>query len=88
MRGPVPVRDETIESLRIIVSADEDVATGNRLKKGDKVLVAAGPFTGVTGAFVRYRGKRRVVVNVEALGQYASVDVSTDDIELLPQILS
>jgi hypothetical protein len=42
----------------------------------------------VTGTFVRYRGKQRVVVNIEALGQHAGVDVDENDIERLPQILT
>ena len=35
----------------------------------------------------RYRGKGRVVVVIEALGQYAGVDVDEEDIEILPEIL-
>ncbi len=87
-RGPVSVPGETIDSLKIMVTAESEVATGSRLKKGDKVMVVAGPFSGVVGGFVRYRGKGRVVVNVEALGRWASVDVNAEDIESLPEILT
>jgi transcription elongation factor/antiterminator RfaH len=86
--GPVPVTDETIESLRIMVSTEQPVETGYRLKQGDRVRVISGPFIGVTGTFVHYRGKGRVVVNIDALGQYAGVEVDEADIELLPQILA
>jgi transcription elongation factor/antiterminator RfaH len=86
--GPVPVPDETVDSLKIMVSTDLPVTTGNRLQKGDRVLVVSGPFAGVLGTFVRYGGQGRLVVNVEALGQYAGVEVSEDDIEVLPKILS
>ena len=87
-QGPLPIADETVESLKIMVESDYTVTTGNTLKKGDKVMVVNGPLEGVTGAFVRYGGKGRIVVNVEALGQYASVEVSEEDIEILPKILS
>ena len=50
-------------------------------------MVVEGPFVGVIGTFVRYRGADRVVVSIEALGQYAGVDVSEDDVEKLPEIL-
>jgi hypothetical protein len=50
--------------------------------------VVRGPFTGVIGTFSNYRGKGRVVINVEALGQTAGVDVLEEDIELLPKILA
>jgi transcription elongation factor/antiterminator RfaH len=86
--GPVPVPEDTIESLKIMVSVDQPITTGNRLKKGDRVMVLNGPLAGVTGTFVRYRGKGRVVVNIEALGQYAGVDVDEKDVERVPDILS
>jgi len=86
--GPIPVPDEDIESLKIMVKTDEPVSTGMlRLKKGNRIMVVSGPFTGVTGVFVRYKGIGRVVVYIEVLGQYASVDVDEDDIEILPEIL-
>jgi transcription antitermination factor NusG len=86
--GPVAVPDDTIESLMIMINSDNPVTTGHRLKKGDRVIVVNGPFTGVTGYFVRYRGQGRVVVNIDALGQYASVDVGEEDIERLPKLSS
>jgi len=87
-QGPVSVPEETIDSLKIMVTGDHSVTTGSSLKKGDKVLVVSGPFVGVTGTFIRYGGKGRVVVNIEALGQYAGVEVSEDEIEILPKILT
>ena len=80
---PVPVPDDTIESLKIMVSREAGIKTGSRLRKGDRVMVVRGPFTGVVGTFARYRGIGRVVVHIEALGQYASVEVDEDDIEAL-----
>ena len=87
-QGPVPVPDDTVESLKIMVSTDLPISTGNRLQKRDKVMVVSGPFAGVTGTFERYRGHGRVIVNIEALGQYAGVEVSEEDIEIIPEILS
>ena len=86
--GPVPVPEDTVSSLEIMVSTELPVSTGSRLQKGDRVMVVSGPFAGVTGTFVRYRGKRRVVVNIEALGQYAGVEVDESDVEPLPKILA
>jgi transcriptional antiterminator NusG len=87
-QGPIPVAEETIDSLQIMISSDHAITTGNSLQKGDKVVVVSGPLTGVAGTFVRYGGKGRVIVNVEALGQYAGVEVNEEDIEILPKILS
>jgi len=84
--GPLPVPDEAIESLRLMIATDLDITTGTRLKKGDRVVVVHGPFTGITGTFSRYRGRNRIVVNIDALGQFAAVEVDEDDCELLPAI--
>jgi transcription antitermination factor NusG len=70
------------------VDSNHPVTTGHRLKTGDKVMVVYGPFAGVVGTFVRYGGKGRVIVNIEALGQYAGVEISEEDIERIPKILS
>jgi transcription elongation factor/antiterminator RfaH len=86
--GPVSVPSDTIDSLKIMVKGDNTVTTGTRFRKGDRVIVVYGPFAGVIGTFARYRGKGRVIVDIEALGQYAGVDVSEEDIEILPEILS
>ena len=87
-QGPVPVPDDTIDSLRIMVNSEQPVTTGSRLHAGDKVMVIHGPFAGVVGTFNRYGGKGRVIVNIEALGQFAGVEVSEEDIEIIPKILS
>lgn len=87
-KGPVPITSTAIESLKIMVSTDAEIETGTRFKKGDMVLVTRGPFSGVTGIFSNYRGKDRVLVNIEALGQFAAVVVDVDDIEKLPEILT
>ena len=87
-QGPLPVPDEAVESLQIMVDSNNTVTTGHRLETGDKVIVVYGPFAGVTGTFVRYGGKGRVIVNIEALGQFAAVEVSEEDIEIIPKILA
>jgi len=86
--GPLAVPQESIESLKIMVAGNSSVTTGTRLRKGDIVMVVDGPFAGVTGTFIRYKGKERVVVYIEALGQFASVEVRKDDVEIMPEILA
>lgn len=87
-QGPLPISDPTIESLKIMVSTDSEVTTGTEFKKGDRVVVVNGPFNGVMGVFSSYRGDGRVIVNIEALGQFAAVHVDAQDVEKLPEIFS
>ena len=85
-KGPVFVPDNNIESLRIMTNLDTTVVTGNIIRKGEKVVVMEGPFAGLTGIFLRYKGKGRVVVNIDTLGQSAGVEISEEDIEKLSEI--
>lgn len=83
--GPTRIPDETIESLKIMVTGENEVFTGPSFQPGDKIMVISGPFEGVTGKFVRHKGQKgRVMVYIGALGQFAAVEVDKDDIELLP----
>ncbi len=86
--GPIPVPDETMASLKIMVATEQPITTGTQFSKGDRVLVVHGPFAGVTGVFSRYKGEGRIVVYIEALGQFAAVEVDEDDVEKLPPILA
>jgi transcription antitermination factor NusG len=71
-----------------MVSGGEEIITGTRFKRGDRIIVVRGPFTGITGQFVQYRGQGRVVVNIDVLGQFAAVNVDEDDVEPVSQFLS
>ena len=86
--GPISIPADNIESLKIMISNDGPVETGTRFKKGDRVMVISGPLMGVIGTFSRYRGQGRIIVHIEALGQFAGVEVREDDVEKLPKILS
>lgn len=80
--GPVPVPDMVIESLKIMTAAqtEAELLIGTRFKKGDPVVVIKGPFAGVQGFFARYKGADRIIVEIDALGQFAAVEVSADDV--------
>jgi transcription antitermination factor NusG len=84
--GPVHVPAETIDSLKILVAVDGPIKTGNRLVQGERVLVVQGVFAGVVGTFTRYRGAGRVIINVDTLGQTASVEVDEEDVEPVPKL--
>ena len=88
--GPVPIPDTHIDSLKIITGSDMDIITGSGagLAKGDPVIVVNGPMTGATGEFLQYKGKGRVIIKIEALGQFAGVEIDEADIEKTPHIIS
>lgn len=85
---PLPVPDNVIDSLKIMTGGDLPIETGSRFQAGDRVVVVNGPFTGVVGTFVRYKGGGRVIVDVEALGQYAAVEVDEADVSIQSEFFS
>ena len=89
-KGPVPVPERQIESLKLLTSASQDLITGStvQLKKGDAVMILEGPMAGLKGEFFELKGKGRVIVKIDLLGQYAGVEVDLDNVEKIPDILS
>jgi transcription antitermination factor NusG len=88
--GPVAIPDNHIESLKIITGSGLDIITGSgtNLARGDTVLVVHGPMTGATGEFIQYKGKGRVIIKIEALGQFAGVEIDEQDVEKTDHILT
>lgn len=84
--GPVPVPQSQVESLKILTSAGMDLVTGTniRIKKGEPVMILEGPMAGIKGEFATYKGKGRVIIKIDLLGQYAGVEVPEDNIEKVP----
>ena len=76
---PTPLRDEEIESVRVLVAGvNVDGAVPEPveyLDVGQEVIVAEGPFNGMRGVLVEQRGRTRVVVRLSALHQAVSVEV-------------
>jgi len=87
---PIAIPTTQIESLKIITGHDNSIITGseNLLEKGEPVLVTRGVFAGLQGEFLRYKGADRVMIRIETLGQFAGAEISREDIEKLPEIMS
>ncbi|MFH2092637.1 MAG: UpxY family transcription antiterminator [Pseudomonadota bacterium] len=80
---PLPIPTSQIESLKILTSVNMDLITGKSilLKKGDLVMILEGPLAGVKGEFTHYKGKGRLAIKIDLLGQYAGVDVDEENVE-------
>lgn len=79
---PTPLRDEEIESVRVLVAG---VNVGDAVPEpvdcpavGHEVVVTEGPFSGMQGVLVEQRGRSRVTVRISALRQAVSVELPQD----------
>lgn len=70
-----------LRQIDLAVRSGEPIARSSRLAVGDRVRVVAGPLVGLDGVVTRWRSRLRIVLNVEILGQSASVEVDADLVE-------
>ena len=63
--------------------AGEELTPHKYIEAGQLCQVTAGPLAGSKGIAVRTMGKTKLVLQVEMLGQAASVEIDTDSIEIV-----
>jgi transcriptional antiterminator RfaH len=80
---PVRVKDGVIEAIREAEEAGlfDQTNAASRLKPGDPVRVARGPFADIVGRFLATDSRDRVRVLLEILGRHAPVDLSLSEVE-------
>ncbi len=72
--------DELVQIERVLKTG-EPIMPHKYLKKGQKCRVIAGPLLGIQGIVVSVHGQTRLVLQVDMLGQAASVEIEIDMIE-------
>lgn len=73
---PVPVKEEEIISLQILDGTDRTVRNQSYMKKGDMIMIMEGPLKGLTGFYLRHKGKSdKVVVSIDLLQRSLSVEI-------------
>lgn len=75
---PVPIPEEEIRSVRIVLAGTNGEVEGIPfLKVGDKVIVVSGPMKGSIGYLIEVRKHHRLIVGVEMLGRAVSTEINT-----------
>lgn len=82
-RGPEPVEDSEIESLKTLIHSSLRYDPCPGLKVGMRVEVIRGPLMGVRGVLLRKDGKYRLVIVVDLIRQGAAVEIHADDVAAL-----
>ena len=73
---PVPADDQEISSLMILDGTDRTVQNRAYMRKGERVMIMEGPLRGLSGFYLRHKGKTdRVVVSVELLQRSLEVEI-------------
>ena len=79
-RGPEPLEDEEIESLKTLVSSSLRYDPCPDLKEGMRVEVVHGPLKSVRGTLIRKDAKYRLLIAVNLIRQGAIVEIDASDI--------
>ncbi|MEW6109832.1 MAG: UpxY family transcription antiterminator [Nitrospirota bacterium] len=78
---PVPVSEEEINSLKILIDSGEDLDIYPELKEGAGVRVKKGPLKGAVGKLAKKEERHIFLVNIDILGRSVGVKIFADDIE-------
>lgn len=82
---PVAIPEEELENVRRFVAALNEAGVEPELQplveEGQRVRVTEGPFENVEGVVVERRGRRRVLVGLNAIRQGLEIDVAVEILE-------
>jgi transcription antitermination factor NusG len=80
--NPIPIPEEEIESVRILVKSNLAIEPHPYLREGDKVRIVAGPLKGACGWLLRVEPQRSLlVVSVNILNRSIAVELGDDVVE-------
>lgn len=82
---PVPVPDNQLVAVRSYIGeydGVDDLEQLLELHEGQVVEIARGQMKGLVGRLVEIRGKQRLIINIEAVGQSLPISVSRSQIEV------
>ena len=83
---PAIVKDYEIKNLKILTEGGaniKNIASDVNIEIGYSIEVERGPFLGIKGKCARINGKNSIVVELETLGNFFSVDIPVSYIKVL-----
>ncbi|PIE06340.1 MAG: hypothetical protein CSA75_00055 [Sorangium cellulosum] len=80
--GPLPVKPQEIENVRLLCDSKRMLEPWNKLEVGKPVRIVSGGLAGVTGVIVDIKGAgKRLVCNVNLLNRAVAAELQTDEVE-------
>jgi len=77
----IPIPDEQIAAVRVLVEQDLPVCSHPFLKIGQRVRIRSGALAGIEGILVSRSGERTLVISLDAIHRSLSVRVQGYDVE-------
>jgi len=70
-----------LDQIRLALQVDKTLGACAMFEKGRRVRILSGPFQGLEGVVETVRGKTRVLLTIEMIGQAIALDVGTEMLE-------
>lgn len=80
--GPMPVPEEQIEAIRLLVSSGLQYDPYPYLKEGMTIRIRRGPLRGVEGILLEKRKKHLLVLSVDLIQQSAALEINISDTDV------
>jgi transcription antitermination factor NusG len=80
---PMPVQDQELEAIKLLLSTDMQFEVRAGLITGDYVKISSGLLMGYEGQIVQERGERLFVIHISTLGKSIVLDASQVRLEKL-----
>ncbi len=74
---PTPIPDKQIEWLKLLLESSEKFEISyDEFSFGDHVIVEKGALQGMEGKFVNYKGRHRVLLQIDTINQNLMIDIN------------
>lgn len=77
---PCPIPDEEMDQLQHVTVSGRSLMPVPYVKVGQKVQIASGPLSGISGVVMMLKNKNHLVISVDLIMKAFSVDISTSDV--------
>lgn len=81
LHGGIPIPEEQIETVRMLIEQELPVCSHPFLKVGQRVRVRTGALKGVEGVLTGRSGERTLIVSLDAIQRSMSVRIEGYDVE-------
>ena len=71
---PMPVLDQEIEAVKLLLTTDFDFAVRDGFVPGDDVRIASGLLMGYEGKVLQERGEKYFVIHIATIGKSVLID--------------
>lgn len=79
---PTSIPNEQIKSLKLLLQSTEKFEIGyEKIELGEEVEVYKGTLKGFRGTLAKYKGKKKVLLRIDALNQYLMIEIQISNLK-------